>query len=175
MLKIRRPLGRLIFNMGIAIPGKTVFLIETAPWSIWRFMVEITRPHQRQTIIRFRTSKKTRATDARYFIVSYVRNFEKIMSCDKETRYLFRYKNSFFRVWDFHYKDKRAWNRLIFIIGIMEMVVRPSYLYNPYTVKTTSLYWDGTQAVIQSISMPACDQYLSVSYLHSTQCGFFPA
>ena len=33
MLKIRRPLGRLIFNMRIAIPGKTVFLIETAPWS----------------------------------------------------------------------------------------------------------------------------------------------
>ena len=32
MLKIRRPLGRLIFNMGIAIPGKTIFLIETAPW-----------------------------------------------------------------------------------------------------------------------------------------------
>ena len=32
MLKIRRPIGRLIFNMGIAIPGKTVFLIETAPW-----------------------------------------------------------------------------------------------------------------------------------------------
>ena len=31
MLKIRRPLARLIFNMGIAIPGKTVFLIETAP------------------------------------------------------------------------------------------------------------------------------------------------
>ena len=32
MLKIRRPLGRLIFNTGIAIPGKTVFLIEMAPW-----------------------------------------------------------------------------------------------------------------------------------------------
>ena len=32
MLKIRRPVGRLIFNMGIAIPSKTVFLIETAPW-----------------------------------------------------------------------------------------------------------------------------------------------
>ena len=31
MLKIRRPVGRLIFNMGIAIPSKTVFLIETAP------------------------------------------------------------------------------------------------------------------------------------------------
>ena len=31
MLKIRRPLRRLIFTMGIAIPGKTVFLIETAP------------------------------------------------------------------------------------------------------------------------------------------------
>ena len=37
MLKIRRPLGRLIFNMGIAIPGKTVFLIETAPWSFVSF------------------------------------------------------------------------------------------------------------------------------------------
>ena len=32
MLKIRRPVGRLIFNMGIAIPSKTIFLIETAPW-----------------------------------------------------------------------------------------------------------------------------------------------
>ena len=32
MLKIRRPNGRLIFNMEIAIPGKTVFLIKTAPW-----------------------------------------------------------------------------------------------------------------------------------------------
>ena len=37
MLKIRRPLGRLIFNMGIAIPGKTVFLIETAPWTWYDF------------------------------------------------------------------------------------------------------------------------------------------
>ena len=35
MLKIRRPLGRLIFNMGIAIPGKTVFLIETAPRALF--------------------------------------------------------------------------------------------------------------------------------------------
>ena len=34
MLKIRRLLGRLIFNMGIAIPGKTVFLIEMAPRSL---------------------------------------------------------------------------------------------------------------------------------------------
>ena len=31
MLKIRRPVGRLIFDMGITIPSKTVFLIETAP------------------------------------------------------------------------------------------------------------------------------------------------
>ena len=36
MLKIRRPLGRLIFNMGIAIPDKTVFLIETAPRPGWQ-------------------------------------------------------------------------------------------------------------------------------------------
>ena len=40
MLKIRRPLGRLIFNMGIAIPGKTVFLIETAPWFLADFIVQ---------------------------------------------------------------------------------------------------------------------------------------
>ena len=31
MLKIRRPTGRLIFNMGIPIPGKTVSYIETGP------------------------------------------------------------------------------------------------------------------------------------------------
>ena len=31
MLKIRRPVGRLVFNMGITIPSKTVFLIETPP------------------------------------------------------------------------------------------------------------------------------------------------
>ena len=37
MLKIRRPLGRLIFNMGIAIPGKTVFVIETAPWALFQY------------------------------------------------------------------------------------------------------------------------------------------
>ena len=41
MLKIRRPLGRLIFNMGIAIPGKTVFLIETAPWIFSHFCISI--------------------------------------------------------------------------------------------------------------------------------------
>ena len=40
MLKIRRPLGRLIFNMGIVTPGKTVFLIEMAPRDLFykRFM-----------------------------------------------------------------------------------------------------------------------------------------
>ena len=41
MLKIRRPLGRLIFNMGIAIPGKTVFLIETAPWGRFKNAYEL--------------------------------------------------------------------------------------------------------------------------------------
>ena len=35
MLKIRRPTGRLIFNMGIPIPGKTVFYIETGPRSYY--------------------------------------------------------------------------------------------------------------------------------------------
>ena len=49
MLKIRRPLGRLIFNMGIAIPGKTVFLIETAPRSfvVWNPMISSGFPSQR--------------------------------------------------------------------------------------------------------------------------------
>ena len=40
MLKIRRPLGRLIFNMGIAIPGKTVFLIEAAPMILY-YAIEV--------------------------------------------------------------------------------------------------------------------------------------
>ena len=46
MLKIRRPLGRLIFNMGIAIPGKTVFLIETAPWKRPMDYLELTQLHR---------------------------------------------------------------------------------------------------------------------------------
>ena len=41
MLKIRRPLGRLIFNMGIAIPGKTVFFIETAPSLAMEILVKV--------------------------------------------------------------------------------------------------------------------------------------
>ena len=46
MLKIRRPLGRLIFNMGIAIPGKTVFLIETVsrvlkPWTAAKYALQV--------------------------------------------------------------------------------------------------------------------------------------
>ena len=50
MLKIRRPLGRLIFNMGIAIPGKTVFLIETAPCtpSIIHFILNVGEGGQSQ-------------------------------------------------------------------------------------------------------------------------------
>ena len=44
MLKIRRPSGRLIFNMGIAIPGETVFLIETAPRS-WGMMTSWYNPY----------------------------------------------------------------------------------------------------------------------------------
>ena len=43
MLKIRRPLGRLIFNMGIATPGKTVFLIETAPWALFQYKDHFSR------------------------------------------------------------------------------------------------------------------------------------
>ena len=39
MLKIRRPLGRLIFNIGIAIPGKTVFLIEMAPCLWYTYII----------------------------------------------------------------------------------------------------------------------------------------
>ena len=46
MLKIRRPLGRLIFNMGIAIPGKTVFLIETPPCFLYILNISYTFPLQ---------------------------------------------------------------------------------------------------------------------------------
>ena len=50
MLKIRRPLGRLIFNMGIAIPGKTVFLIETAPWAV-PLITTVTESFHNSTVI----------------------------------------------------------------------------------------------------------------------------
>ena len=66
MLKIRRPLGRLIFNMGIAIPGETVFLIETAPWTHQSFDTlrsrqnghhlpdDISNPFSRMEMLEFR-------------------------------------------------------------------------------------------------------------------------
>ena len=49
MLKIRRSLGRLIFNMGIDIPGKTVFLIETAPKAYFTDIVQWMLDHQCHT------------------------------------------------------------------------------------------------------------------------------
>ena len=74
MLKIRRPLGRLIFNMGIAIPGKTIFLIETAPCLLDTFinMKYITLPHTSLYIyiyIHLHTYSVTKAS-ARVTIVS---------------------------------------------------------------------------------------------------------
>ena len=44
MYVITYPLGRLIFNMGIAIPGKTVFLIETAPCLLLETTSELFHP-----------------------------------------------------------------------------------------------------------------------------------
>ena len=61
MLKIRRPLGRLIFNMGIAIPGKTVFLIETAPWPLGRcgnFILKVLFPNPFPELISWTNSVK---------------------------------------------------------------------------------------------------------------------
>ena len=51
MLKIRRPLGRLIFNMGIATPGKTVFLIETAPWCSFQYEDAVLPAHCGDTTV----------------------------------------------------------------------------------------------------------------------------
>ena len=43
MLKIRRPNGRLIFNMGIPIPGKDGLYIETGPWFQVQPMFKLSR------------------------------------------------------------------------------------------------------------------------------------
>ena len=59
MLKIRRPLGRLIFNTGIAIPGKTVFLIETAPWKSASSMVFFISPRLHVMRLQIPASKCT--------------------------------------------------------------------------------------------------------------------
>ena len=69
MLKIRRPLGRLIFNMGIAIPGKTVFLIETAPRQ--PPLYTITKYHPRSPFIRIYNETRL-----------YVNNGERDTACD---------------------------------------------------------------------------------------------
>ena len=41
MLKIRRPNGRLIFNMGIPIPGKDGLFIETGPCWLYNYIFNI--------------------------------------------------------------------------------------------------------------------------------------
>ena len=77
MLKIRRPLGRLIFNMGIAIPGKTVFLIETAPWysefritgsiaanGLFDCCLHITVSHHSTTVMYWRHTSDQKTGDA---------------------------------------------------------------------------------------------------------------
>ena len=58
---------------------------------------------------------------------------------DVSTRALSQCKDGLSRCEDFHYKDK--------------MVMRPSYLYNgnPYTGKTTSLYWDASLNVLNRV------------------------
>ena len=48
MLKIRRPNGRLIFNMGIPIPGKDGLYIETGPRCLLPYGV--TRQHRVNTL-----------------------------------------------------------------------------------------------------------------------------
>ena len=59
---------------------------------------------------------------------------------------LFHYKDRFSQVWDSHVKDKT--------------VARPSYLWygDPYTDKTTSLYWDGPLVLL------ALNYFAQISY-----------
>ena len=56
MLKIRRPTGRLIFNMGIPIPGKTVFYIETGPWYFYmlqEIILQLIASNKPRPVLRF--------------------------------------------------------------------------------------------------------------------------
>ena len=69
MLKIRRPLGRLIFNMGIAIPGKTVFLIETAPrlWLCTCLLLLTLMLWHRQVIFKSKGDKLSSSAKCRFW------------------------------------------------------------------------------------------------------------
>ena len=78
MLKIRRPNGRLIFNMGIPIPGKTVFYIETGPriFSIERHKTPPTpttkmsheRHNHRQQLVWANYKENARASHCWHFV-----------------------------------------------------------------------------------------------------------
>ena len=84
MLKIRRPNGRLIFNMGIPIPGKDGLYIETGPWKSWGFMVKY------QDIIH----------SLRFYCVSIISDIAYCIfsSMTKHIRVALREKNTFFLV-----------------------------------------------------------------------------
>ena len=53
-VKDKTAVGRLIFNMGIAIPSKTVFLIETAPSTLLSVTFLWTTLQSKQSVNRFR-------------------------------------------------------------------------------------------------------------------------
>ena len=55
MLKIRRPLGRLIFNMGIAIPGKPSFLLRRPP-GLFSHKYSQKTPHNSPVRVRYGVS-----------------------------------------------------------------------------------------------------------------------
>ena len=127
MLKIRRPLGRLIFNMGIAIPGKTVFLIETAP----RSSAVIAFIDLEYSVLSMR-SKKCIAGLAQDCGISVTNALEKSQSCAKPLDMLRDYCRT---SWShFQCRDN--------ILPIYEFPLysRPSHLYNenPYYLERPS-------------------------------------
>ena len=167
MLKIRRPLGRLIFNMGIAIPGKTVFLIETAP-SIMPSPLSISP--SRIHIVRINTMlfkniaawivEKIAVDEKDEFSHSYFLWIHKwqvpyctfvLMELGKNILLISMYRYPYFTcitVWaliqykmSYQYRKSHCGDKT---------VARSCYLFNwiSYTGKMSSLYWIGTLVFI---------------------------
>ena len=161
MLKIRRPLGRLIFNMGIAIPGKTVFLIETAPCSRICLLCNVF-----------------------VIFVSFNLMFVLIIKLKGGLEALLSFR--YFGQWKVSESEtalglatlEQLINRLnikTVFPGMEISMMKIRLLWDPYTHKTASLHWDAPDGLLGHMLVGRLHQntiwWLGIFSFHIRRCG----
>ena len=124
MLKIRRPLGRLIFNMGITIPCKTVFFIETAPWTCSSLSLQMS-----QHLSVLWTSADTVMTTQSY---TQSRKTKIMPMVNWSTKYLHHHKLCWLSIASLH---------CCFCHSLIYLLLVITVLWNCFGIRTNCHYW----------------------------------